>query len=136
LKIVLDTNVLVSGALSPDGPPGRILALAADRKITVCVDMRIDQEYREVLFRPKLKLSKNNTSALLDNLLKNALWVHSEPMEIELPDQDDRIFMEVAYAALADALVTGNERHFPLHARRNVPLFSPADFISYYTKNR
>ena len=48
MKVVLDTNVLVSGLLNPYGPPGRIVQLAAAGELQLCLDARILAEYREV----------------------------------------------------------------------------------------
>ena len=51
MRIVLDTNVLVSGFLSPHGPPGAILRSILAASITLCLDERILTEYRDVLTR-------------------------------------------------------------------------------------
>ena len=51
---VLDTNVLVSGLLSPFGPPGRLVDALLARHLRIASDDRIEAEYREVLARPKL----------------------------------------------------------------------------------
>ena len=53
MKVVLDTNVLVSGLLNPDGNPGRVLDLLLAGEITLLVDDRILAEYRAVLARPR-----------------------------------------------------------------------------------
>jgi len=50
---VLDTNVIVSGLISPLGPPGRIVDALLARKLLIAVDDRILQEYREDMGRPK-----------------------------------------------------------------------------------
>lgn len=134
MRIVLDTNVLVSGALTPFGPPGRILALIADNKLEICVDMRIVQEYRNVIFRPRLNLSRENVSGVLDAVLENAIWTTPKPLEMDLPHEADRIFIEAAESAMADALVTGNLRHYPARLKIRTPVLSPADFLSIYAK--
>ena len=64
MKIVLDTNVIVSAVLSPHGPPAQVLGLALDGLITLCVDGRIEAEYREVLNRPKLGLAAGDVETL------------------------------------------------------------------------
>ena len=55
MRIVLDTNVLVSGFLSPHGPPGAILRSILTGSITLCFDERILAEYRDVLMRAPLE---------------------------------------------------------------------------------
>lgn len=52
MRIVLDTNVLLSGLLSPSGPPGNIARLITTGAVRVCYDARILVEYRQVLLRP------------------------------------------------------------------------------------
>jgi putative PIN family toxin of toxin-antitoxin system len=55
MNIVLDTNVLVSGLLSPFGPCGRIVCMVSSGELTISLDARILAEYEEVLCRPKFK---------------------------------------------------------------------------------
>lgn len=52
MRIVLDTNVLLSGLLSPSGPPGNIVRLITTGTVRVCYDARILVDYRQVLLRP------------------------------------------------------------------------------------
>ncbi|HEU0302138.1 MAG TPA: putative toxin-antitoxin system toxin component, PIN family [Longimicrobium sp.] len=130
MKIVLDTNVLVSGLLSPAGPPGRILDLAISLHVTVVFDDRILAEYREVLARPRLRIAPAEAAAVLDLIEKEGLLVSAPPLGLELPDPDDLPFVEVAEAGAAAALVTGNARHFaPLRGTFSVPILTPAAFL-------
>ena len=52
IRVVVDTNVLVSALLQPLGPPARVLLLARDKSIEVCISAEIYAEYEEVLARP------------------------------------------------------------------------------------
>ncbi|MCH7571195.1 MAG: putative toxin-antitoxin system toxin component, PIN family, partial [Deltaproteobacteria bacterium] len=52
MRVVLDTNVLVSALLRPAGPPARILDLILGRQVTLALDNRIFDEYRNVLALP------------------------------------------------------------------------------------
>ena len=54
MKIVLDTNVLVAGLLSPFGSCGDIVRMVSSGNLTLCIDARVLSEYHEVLERPKL----------------------------------------------------------------------------------
>ncbi|HEX5726335.1 MAG TPA: putative toxin-antitoxin system toxin component, PIN family [Longimicrobiaceae bacterium] len=130
---MLDTNVLVSGLLSPFGPPGRILDLVTSLHLTVLHDDRILIEYRDVLSRPKLKIGSGEATAVIDLIERGGGLVVAPPLAIVLPDPDDLSFLEVADAGGADALVTGNERHFaPLHGKHRVPVLAPAAFLSLW----
>jgi len=59
MKLVLDTNVLVSGLLNQSGPPGLILQHIAFPDIIICWDKRIMAEYQEVLSRPKFHFPRS-----------------------------------------------------------------------------
>ena len=131
MRIVLDTNVLVSGLLSPAGTPGRIVDLATSLRVTLVFDDRILAEYREVLARPRLRIAPTEAAAVLDLIEKEGLLVSAPPLGLELPDPDDLPFVEVAEAGGAVALVTGNTRHFaPLRGTFSVPVLTPAEFLA------
>lgn len=134
MKIVLDTNVLVSGLLSPAGAPGRIVDLVTSLRVTVVFDDRILAEYREVLARPRLRIGAVEAAAVIDLMEKEGLLVSAPPLPLQLPDPDDLPFVEVAEAGGAAALVTGNARHFiPIQGTFGVPIVAPADFLRLWT---
>jgi putative PIN family toxin of toxin-antitoxin system len=131
LRIVLDTNVLVSGLLSPAGPPGRILDLVTAQHVAVLFDDRIIAEYHDVLARPRLRIQPAEADALLAVIQQAGIPVVARPLDVVLPDGDDVTFFEVAVEGRADALVTGNERHFtPVKGDPRVAILNPADFVS------
>lgn len=132
MRIVLDTNVLVSGLLSPFGPPGEIVRLVSVGSIVLCLDARILAEYEEVLSRPKFGFNQNDVSALLDLIESTGETSAAQPLTVRLPDTDDEPFLEVAIAALADCLVTGNVVHFPPEVRAGAAVLSPAKFMERY----
>jgi uncharacterized protein len=133
VRIVLDTNVLVSGLLSPAGPPGRIVDLLTSAGAIVLHDDRILSECREVLARPRLGIAAAEAAAVLAVIEQEGELTIARPLAVELPDPDDLPFLEVAVAGRADMLVTGNERHFkPKRGRLSVPVGSPAEFLRRY----
>jgi putative PIN family toxin of toxin-antitoxin system len=75
MKIVLDTNVLVSGLIQPFGPSGQIVRLVAAGELAVCHDSRILTEYREVLFREKFRFDPERVDALLDEIRASGIPV-------------------------------------------------------------
>lgn len=132
MRIVLDTNVVVSGLLSPFGPPGEIMRLVSCGAVTLCLDARILAEYDEVLARPRFGLDPDSVAALLDFVDFNSETVASRPLTFRLPDLDDEPFLEVALGCEADCLVTGNLAHFPPQSRSGVTVLSPAEFMERY----
>lgn len=131
-KVVLDTNILVSGLLSSFGPPGRILDLALSGEVVVAYDDRILSEWREVLHREKFGFSERYVETLLDFLESEGLKVNSPPLGVELPDPDDVPFLEVAHAAGA-TLITGNTKHYPRETRQGAVVLDPASFLQRWT---
>lgn len=125
MRIVLDTNVVVSALLHEASVPAQVLDLCIAGDLELAVDARILAEYAEVLRRPELDLDPGDVDAFL------ALAVHAEhvvavPLPLRLPDQDDLPFLEVAVAAAVDALVTGNAKHFRSRGGRvDIPILTP-----------
>lgn len=132
MRVVVDTNVLVSGLLSPFGPSAQIVRMMAAGTLTTCYDARVLSEYREVLLRPKFSFSQDAVEALLDQILAAGDSVSAEPLRLPLPDRDDEPFLEVAFSGKAEALVTGNLRHYPEDLRAGVLVTSPAEFLERY----
>ncbi len=132
MKIVLDTNVLVSGLLSPFGPPGRIVQMAAAGEVSLCFDARILGEYREVLLRPTYGFSPRQVEALLEQIRAAGVAVAAAQLPCPLPDPDDDAFLEVAISGAAEVLVTGNPRHFPARLRAGIRVVSPAEFLDIF----
>ncbi len=134
MKIVLDTNVLVSGLLTPFGPSGEIVRMVFSGELTVYIDARILAEYKDVLHRPKFKFNKDHIGILLDFIKQYGQFTLSSPLKTCLPDPDDEPFLEVAIAGRVRSIVTGNTAHYPSPLREGIDIFSPSEFIEFYRK--
>ena len=132
MKIVLDTNVLVSGLLQPFGPSGQIVRLVASGELVLCHDPRILAEYREVLLRDKFRFDRERVEILLEEIRTGGIPVAARPLAIRLPDPDDEPFLEIALMGGVQCLVTGNMKHYPADARNGVEVLSPRSFIELY----
>ncbi len=132
MRIVLDTNVLVSGLLQALGPSGQIVRLVASGELVLCFDPRILAEYREVLLREEFSFEPERVAALMEQIRAEGLPVAARPLAIRLPDPDDEPFLEVALAGDARCLVTGNLKHYPGDARQGVEVLPPRAFIEQY----
>jgi putative PIN family toxin of toxin-antitoxin system len=132
MKIVLDTNVLVAGLLSPFGPCAEILRMVSSGALTLYLDARILSEYSEVLRRPKFRFRMDKIDALLDHVEHRGRLVASSPLSNLLPDVDDQPFLEVAITGRAACLVTGNRSHFPAKQCQGVKVLSPSGFLTFY----
>ena len=136
-RVVLDTNVLVAGLLSPFGPCAQIIRMVSSGDLTLCLDARILSEYDEVLHRAKFRFQADRVAALLDHIECRGCIAASSPLPDRLPDPDDQAFLEVAVAGRVACLVTGNQAHFPVEKCRPVKVLSPSKFLaSLKSRNR
>lgn len=127
---MLDINVLVSAMLTGGGAPDQVLHLVLQGAATLLADSRIFAEYDEVTARPVFRFDPVERLLLLATLEQIAEPVVAAPLKLTLPDPEDRIFVEVALAGAADAIVTGNTRHFPSHrGMRGVLVLTPRQFV-------
>jgi putative PIN family toxin of toxin-antitoxin system len=115
MRLVLDTNMLVSALLKPGSVPDRALEAAWRTNAIVLFDARIALEYRNVLTRPKFRaIDRARIEGFLATLAGRGTNVTDVPVwNGSMRDDDDRIFVEVALAGRADAIVTGNLRDYP-----------------------
>jgi putative PIN family toxin of toxin-antitoxin system len=129
LRLVVDTNIVVSAALKPNGLQRTVLLLAMTKPARLYVSDAILSEYREVLWRPELRIRKGLRRQLLQ-LIRNHSQLLIPPRLIRVTkDPDDDRFLECADAARADYLVTGNQRHFPKFWKKTKVITS-REFIS------
>src|SRR6266568_8229932 len=99
LRLVLDTNIVVSAALKPEGLQRTVLLLAITKPARLYVTEAILAEYREVLARPELKIRKGLRQQLLD-LIKNHATLVRVVRSIRIAkDPGDDKFLECADAA-------------------------------------
>jgi len=134
VKVVVDTNVLVAGLLSPFGPPGEIVRMIASSTLRVCFDARILTEYADALRRPKFQFRHEQIQVLMEQIRAEGHVVAGEPLPVKLPDPADEPFLEVAVAGDAECLITGNTKHFPPGQCRDITVFSPREFLAQYRK--
>ena len=124
IKVVVDTNVLVSALLVAESNPARLLNMVLNGSILLCYDSRIMLEYKTVLFRPKFPFQPRDVQILLDTLMRIGSSILAEPSEVQFSDVTDKKFFEVALSVGA-YLITGNGRHYPEHEC----VLSPAAFF-------
>lgn len=121
LRVVVDTNVLVSGLLGLFSYPARVIDLVYIGRLHCVFDDRILLEYEEVLTRPKFRqvISEKERFDLLGYIMHSGSKVLAGPLEQGLPkapDPDDLPFVEVAASGQAELIITGNCDHFSFFA--------------------
>jgi putative PIN family toxin of toxin-antitoxin system len=133
-RAVLDTNVFVSGLISPQGPPAMILKALRSRLFTLVSSPPVNEEIIEVLNRPTISDRYGLGDRIFD--VSFILWELAE-LVIDLPevrvssDPDDDKFLATAVAGQADYLVTGDVAELlHLHEFHAVRIVSPREFVS------
>ena len=126
---VIDTNVIVASLLTRnhDSATARVMNAVYSGAITPLVCDAILAEYDEVLHRPRLKLDAAKCDYILSLVCDRAKPVVPIHTEAAMPDEDDRVFFEVALAGQDDfdsRLVTGNIKDYPKAAF----VVTPAEF--------
>jgi uncharacterized protein len=129
LRLVLDTNIVVSAALKPDSFQRTVFLISITKPARLYVSSAVLAEYREVLYRPEISIRRPIRRQFLD-LLKSRSHMTWPVRRIHVTnDPDDNIFLECADAARADYLVTGNTRHFARFWKQT-KIITTRDFLS------
>ena len=132
IRVVIDTNVVVSSQLVDEGHPAAILDLAYTGKIQMVVSPQIWAEYEEVLYRAKFGrfgLTPKLVAKALADISAVSLMITPKRQARKATDKKDNRFLAAAAAGGADYLITGNTRHFPLRYRKT-RIVTPAEFIT------
>ena len=132
MKVVLDTNVLLSGLMFPDGTPGRIVAAWLDARFEVAFSPHQLAEIGRVLEYPKirrrLEWDDQRIELFIKQLYLRAEVVELGPIAVEVPrDPGDAPILATLEATKADVLVTGDGDLLAL--RDKYPIETPAEFI-------
>lgn len=129
---MFDTNVVVSGFLSPTGPPGRIVEWLRLGEVQAVVDDRIMAKYAEVLARPVFRLPASEVEVVLARIrtLAFAVETTADHLTPELPDPEDAPSLEWAKTAGVPLVTTGSTRHYPRATAPSGMVLTPAQFIT------
>ena len=129
LRLVVDTNIIVSAALKPEGLQRTVFLLAITKPAQFYISPSIVLEYRAVLSRPELRIPRGLRQQYLQ-LIKNRAHLIRPTRTLHVTsDAADNIFLECAEAARADYLITGNPRHFPVFWK-NTKIVSSREFVT------
>jgi putative PIN family toxin of toxin-antitoxin system len=110
--VVIDTNVLVSTFITPNGNPARIVDLFLNGEVFLFYCDKIFNEYNIVLHREHFHFKDNDITKLLNSVLVYGTIITPVKSSISLPDEADRVFFDVAKST-GSYLITGNKKHFP-----------------------
>ena len=131
MRFVVDNNTLVSAILKPLSIPARALGVAREQG-SICFSEKTHVEAEEVLSRNKFDkyLPKSERMKQLQHMVKQADFISVEPLPVlACRDPNDNKFLELAVAACASCIITGDKDLLTLHPFQNIPILSPSDFL-------
>jgi putative PIN family toxin of toxin-antitoxin system len=124
LRVVIDTNVIVSALLSPLGNPAKIHKIFLAGLLTFVYSSDILDEYQDVLSRPRLKIPADEIEIVFSAIKQYGELTEPLPSTDDMVDESDRIFYDAAKSAGA-YLITGNMRHYPQESF----ILTPKEFL-------
>lgn len=136
-RVVLDTNVIVSGLIVPHGLPGQVLAALRDQRFTLVTSLAIIEEALEVMQRPKIRKYRLE-ERLLEILAlmqgERAVVVEGASPVVRLADPDDAMFLAAAVDGRADYVVSGDDHLLRVGTYEGIQIVNPAEFVQILTR--
>jgi len=131
VRIVIDTNVLISAALSHSGNPAQIISLWEEKVFEVLISKPILAEYHRVFHYPHLPFPPEKITNSLHDIEHTAVLVEQvEELAIVSADSYDDKFLACAIAGHASYIVSGDEHLLALKEYKGIPILSPALFMA------
>ena len=134
-RVVLDTNVVLSALVFPSGPSGEIRRAWQARAFVPLVSSDTASELMRVLAYPKFKLSAADREELLADYLPytEAVKIPEPPPKVpDCRDTFDTMFLHLATAGKANAIVTGDRDLLALAGQTNFRIVTLAEFFAAY----
>ena len=132
ISAVFDTNTLLQGILSANGPAGQCIKFVDDGRIQLYFSQKTFEELQDVISRPLLRkkfpvLSSKRAEIIIRTAAENSIFISAPPNIFSLErDKDDEKFIDLAVAAQADHVVTRD--------RDLLDLIETRDFRDLYPK--
>ena len=129
MRLVLDTNIIISALINPRGRPSQIIKMILTRKAELCYNSAILSEYEKVAMRPKFSKLIDSKKVHRFFILLKSIGIPFDPIpsSIKLPDESDRVFYDTAKGS-GSILITGNIKHFPKESF----VMTTAEFLEFF----
>jgi hypothetical protein len=134
LRAVLDTNVIVSALIRPQGTPGQVLARLVDGDFVLVLSSALVDELRHTLRKPRVRAYVDVSDEELGGRIAQ-LETLADPVggnleiDVEVRDPDDRMFLVAAVEARADCVVTGDADLLTLGEHDGIAIVTPRTFL-------
>lgn len=143
MRVVLDTNVLVSAMLVPNRNPAQIVRLVLVGEVNLVISQEIIEEARRVFLYPKLvkmmkrnKVSPDDLDVVIDKICSIAVMTPGErTVDVIKDDPSDNAVLACAVEGETDYIVSGDHHLTDLHEFQGIPIVSPATFLALVKKN-
>ena len=130
MKVVLDTNVFVSGIFWKGNYCSIIISYWIEKKFDLIISISIIEEITETLKNFKIPLSMEDILMWENMIVKNSLLVEpQEKIEIVKDDKDDNKFIEAAVEGKADYIITQDNHLLKIKEFRGIRIISPEEFL-------
>ena len=131
MRVVLDTNILVSGSGWSSGPPAKILDAWAAQVFSLIISDEVFEEYKRVLSDFATRHEGLEIGPLLESIVSKALLVSPELLPSSVcTDPDDDKFIAAALAGNARYIVSGDTALLKVRVFRKIEIIRPAKFVS------
>lgn len=132
MKIILDTNVLISGIFFT-GPPYKILKAWRDGRIKLIISHEILEEYTEVSERISSKYDGIDIERILELILLKSEMGQTTDIDVSIcKDASDMKFISCAIASKVKIIVSGDKHLLALNSYKNIEIISPKDICTKY----
>ena len=138
LRVVLDASTLVSAALKPGSVPDQALLYIVSRSNRLIVSQAVEDEYREVLLRPKFDrfVAINRRLRVVQTALDAAERIEPVVEVRECSDPKDDKYLSLALAGKADIIVSSDQKHLlPMHPWRGISIVGPVDYLRLHRRS-
>jgi putative PIN family toxin of toxin-antitoxin system len=131
MRLVLDTNILLSALLSPLGAPAKLLDAWERKRFTLVASDALIAELRDVAGRPffRARLRASAAELLAAGLRDFSFFCQDLPSGIIAPDPKDSYLLALAEASQAEFLVTGDKQLLSLKQHKSTKIIIPAAMI-------
>lgn len=135
MRVILDTNVLISGIFF-SGPPYQILKAWHSHKIQLVISSDIYEEYRRVADLLKKKYKKIDISSILHLIDINSDIINTQDLPKPIcEDPDDEKFIACALSGKVKIIVSGDKHLLKLSGFNDIMIIKPYEFVDKYIKD-
>ena len=132
MKIILDTNVFISGIFF-SGPPSQILEAWKSQNLQIAISQQILHEYQRVADELYSKYPQIDIAPIIELVTIHGQFLDTEGIDISIcEDPDDDKFIECAVASKCSIIVSGDSHLLKLKEYKNIKFIKPRDFIEKY----